>query len=87
MDVPEPIKDFPVHETLKVLDGITLTKSANWWSAVVLIKRGQNLFICFYLWHKKGDKWKRKHKWQIRNREEWMRIKEVVEIFLDRLDQ
>ena len=87
MNISEPIKDFPVHETLKVLDGVTLTKSANWWSAIVLIERGRNLLICFYLWHKKGDKWKRKHKWQIRNREEWMRIKEVVEIFLDRLDQ
>jgi hypothetical protein len=32
-----------------------------------------------YLWQKKGDQWKRKHKFQIRNLQEWEKLKGAID--------
>lgn len=82
---PEPIKDFPVHEMVKVIDGITLAKSGRWWSAALLVEwRGRSV-ICFYLWQKKNDHWKRKYKWQIRSKDDWAKIREAVDSFIGKI--
>ena len=82
---PEPIKDFPVHEMIKVIDGITIAKSGRWWSAVLLVEWRGRTAICFYLWRKSNDQWKRKYKWQIRSEDEWAKIREAVESFMEKV--
>jgi hypothetical protein len=32
-----------------------------------------------YLWQKRNDTWKRKHKFQIRNMDEWNKVKVAIE--------
>jgi hypothetical protein len=32
-----------------------------------------------YLWQKRGEAWKRKHKFNVRNMDEWNKLKNAVE--------
>ena len=75
----------PVSEALKVLDYFTLFKSAKWWAAVVLLESFGRRQICLYLWVRRGDKWRRKHKFVIQDEASWEAIKEAVERFLPQL--
>ena len=52
---------FPVHETVKVLEGITISKSGKWWSAALLVESYGKKQVVLYLWNKDNDgKWKRR---------------------------
>ena len=75
----------PVSESLKVLDYFTLYRSGKWWAAVVLLESFGRKQICLYLWVRKGDSWRRKHKFVIQDEASWEAIKEAVERFLPRL--
>jgi hypothetical protein len=39
-----------------------------------------------YLWQKRNDTWKRKHKFQVRNMDEWNKIKNAVEQLTPKLE-
>jgi len=73
---------FPVSERLKVVDGITLSKSDKWWSAVVALESFGRRQVCIYLWNKRGDEWKRRQKFLVRGRQNWEKIKASVDKFL-----
>ena len=75
----------PVSPSLKVLDHMTLFKSAKWWSAVVLMEAFGRRQIGLYLWVRRGDSWRRKHKFVIQDEASWEAVKEAVERFLPRL--
>lgn len=75
-------KEFPVSETLKVLKGLTLYKTEKWWSAIVLMESFGKKQIAVYLWGKKGDEWKRRQKFVVRNKSQWAEIKEAIEKLL-----
>lgn len=75
---------FPVHESLKVLEGITVSKSADWWSAVLLIE-GYRIHIATYLWHREGDRWKRKGKFMIRSQEQWKKTRDGIDKLIKKL--
>ncbi len=77
--------EFPVSSTLKVIEGKTIRKSDRWWSAVVLLDSFGRRQVCFYLWQKRGDTWKRQHKFLIRNKGDWELIKKAAEELLKKL--
>ena len=73
---------LPVSEKLKVLQYETIFKSSKWWSAVALLESFGRRQVALYLWTRRGDKWKRKQKYVIHSRGEWIQIKDAVEKFI-----
>jgi len=75
----------PIEAPLKVLEQKTISKRFGWWSAVVLLESWGRRQICFYLWQKVGEKWKRKQKFAIHNAEDWGKISDSVKALLSGL--
>ena len=77
---PSLEEQFPVHESIKVLEGAIVSKSDAWWTAVLRI---QSEFkstpqVAVYLWKKKDGKWKRAQKMTI-VQSNWPKLKEAVD--------
>jgi hypothetical protein len=70
---------LPISEFYKVVDSITIFKSQKWWEAIVIFESYGKRQIGMYLWQKKADAWKRKHKFNVRNLDEWNKLKSAVE--------
>jgi hypothetical protein len=70
---------LPISEFYTVVDSVTIFKSQDWWEAIVVFETYGKRSIGLYLWQKKGDAWKRKHKFNVRNLEEWNKLKNAVE--------
>ncbi|MEM2213021.1 MAG: hypothetical protein QXQ28_06860 [Candidatus Nezhaarchaeales archaeon] len=76
---------LPISEKLKVLQHETLFKSDKWWAAVALLESFGRKQVALYLWTKRGNQWKRKQKYVIRDRTEWNRVKDAVERLIPNL--
>lgn len=74
---------FPVSKTLKVIEGTTVYKTDKWWSAVLVVESFGRKQIAVYLWNKKEDEWKRRQKFLVPNKDEWTKIKDAVEKYLE----
>lgn len=72
-------EQLPLSNIYKVIDYVTIFQSNKWWEAIVIIESFGRRSIAMYLWTKKGDKWKRKHKFQVRNMEEWEKVKGAID--------
>jgi len=72
-------EQLPLSSFYKVVDYVTVFRSEKWWEAIVVIESLGRRSIAMYLWQKKGDQWKRKHKFQIRNMQEWEKLKGAIE--------
>jgi len=71
---------FPVHETVKVLEGVTINKSGKWWSAALLIESYGKRHVALYLWNKSADgTWKRKQKFTIVSKDNWEKLKKTLD--------
>jgi hypothetical protein len=70
---------LPISDFYKVIDSVTLFKNQKWWEAVVVFESFGKRSIGMYLWQKREETWKRKHKFNIRNLEEWNKLKNAVE--------
>jgi hypothetical protein len=70
---------LPISDFYRVVDSVTIFKNQKWWEAVVAFEAYGKVSIGMYLWQKKQDVWKRKHKFNIRNLEEWNKLKNAVE--------
>lgn len=70
---------LPLSDFYKVVDHVTIFKSKKWWEAIVLIESSGRRSIAMYMWQFKDEKWKRKHKFQLRNIDEWNKVKNAVE--------
>ena len=70
---------LPISEFYKVVDSFTIFKSQKWWEAVVVFESCGKRSIGLYLWQKREDKWKRKHKFNVRNLDEWSKLKNAIE--------
>ena len=70
---------MPISEFYKVVDSVTIFKNKNWWEAIVIFESYGKRSIGMYLWQKRQDAWKRKHKFNVRNLEEWNKLKNAVE--------
>ena len=75
----EQPEQLPLSNFYKVLDQVTIFKSEKWWEATVIIKSYGRRSIAMYLWQNRDGKWKRKHKFQIRNQQEWEKVKNAVD--------
>jgi hypothetical protein len=76
---PVPEEALPISSFYKVLDYVTIYKTDVWWEAVVVFEAYGRRQVGMYLWQKRGDTWKRKNKFGIRNLDEWGKIKNAVE--------
>jgi hypothetical protein len=70
---------LPISEFYKVVDSVTIFKNKNWWEAIVVFESYGKRSIGMYLWQKREDVWKRKHKFNVRNLEEWNKLKNAIE--------
>lgn len=70
---------LPISEFYKVVDYVTIFKSEKWWEAIVVYESYGKRSIGLYLWQKRADTWKRKHKFNVRNMDEWNKLKNAVE--------
>lgn len=86
VSVPEQDNEkVPIKAPLKVLGYRTINKKFGWWAAVVMLESYAKKQICFYLWQKKGEEWKRKQKFGVHSREDWVSIKNAVESFIQQM--
>jgi len=81
----EQIEQLPLSSFYKVIDHVTIFRSEKWWEAIVVIESFGRRSIAMYLWQKRNDQWKRKHKFQIRNPQEWQKVKEAIDKLAPRL--
>jgi len=72
-------EEIPVSDFYKVIDYVTIFKSDKWWEAVAVIESFGRRAIAMYLWQFRDGKWKRKHKFQLRNLEEWKKVKDAID--------
>jgi len=70
---------LPLSNFYKVIDYVTIFRSEKWWEAIVIIESFGRRSIAMYLWQKRNDQWKRKHKFQIRNPQEWEKVKSAID--------
>jgi hypothetical protein len=70
---------LPISDFYKVVDSVTIFKNQKWWEAIVVFESYGKRSIGMYLWQKRQDIWKGKHKFNIRNVEEWNKLKNAVE--------
>lgn len=75
----------PIIAPLKVIRTKTINKRFGWWSAVVLLESYGRKQVCFYLWQKRDDKWKRKQKFAVHSREDWEHISDAVAGMIEEL--
>ena len=77
---------LPISEFYKVVEYVTLFKSQKWWEAVVIFESYGKRAIGLYLWQKRQDTWKRKHKFNVRNLDEWNKLKNAIEQLAPKLN-
>lgn len=75
----ETREKLPISEFYKVIDYNTIFKSEKWWEAIVVFESLGKRSIGMYLWHNKNGTWKRKHKFTVRNLDEWKKLKNSIE--------
>lgn len=78
---------LPLSEFYKVIDYVSIFRSEKWWEAIVVIESFGKRSIAMYLWQKRNDVWKRKHKFQVRNMDEWSKIKNAIEQLAPKMQQ
>jgi hypothetical protein len=76
---------LPISDFYKVVDYATIFKNQKWWEAIVVFESYGRRQIGLYLWQKRAETWKRKHKFNIRNLEEWNKLKNSVEQLMPKL--
>ena len=70
---------LPISDFYKVIDYVTMFKSEKWWEAIVVFESLGKRKIGLYLWVNRDGVWKRKHKFDIRNLDEWNKLKTAIE--------
>jgi hypothetical protein len=75
----ESSEKLPISDFYKVIEYLTIFKSAKWWEAIVVYEASGKRSIGFYLWEKRNDVWKRKNKFSVRNLEEWDKLKAAID--------
>lgn len=70
---------LPISEFYKVVDYVTIFKSEKWWEAIAVSESLGRRAIGLYLWQNRNGTWKRKHKFNIRNLDEWNKLKNAIE--------
>jgi len=76
---------LPISDFYKVVDYVTIFRSEKWWEAVVVVESFGRRSVGLYLWQFRDGKWKRKHKFQVRNLDEWSKVKNAVDKLASKL--
>lgn len=84
-DTESASEPLPLSSVYKVIDSITIFKNKKWWEAVVVADSFGRRAIAVYLWVKKGDVWKRKHKFQLRSLQDWEKVKTAIDKLVPKL--
>lgn len=80
--------DFPVHDSLDVIDGSTVYKNEEWWKAVVVYESYERrIGVYLWKWRDESDRWVRKQKYVIRDPADWERDREIVDVYLSYLNE
>ena len=82
----QPDEKIPTNEMINVLEYITVTKSGDWWTAVVLAGEAGRKKVMLYMWHKKDGKWSRKQKFTIGRKSDWPLYRDAVEKLLAKIE-
>ncbi len=77
----------PVSDFYTLIDHVTIFKSDKWWEAVAVIESFGRRSIALYLWQFRDGKWKRKHKFELRNLQEWEQVKKAVEALTPKMQR
>jgi len=86
MDGDERMSEkLPLSDFYKVIDYVTIYKSDKWWEAIVVIESFGRRSIAMYMWQFRNGTWKRKHKFQLRNVDEWNKVKDAIDKFVPKL--
>ncbi len=72
-------EQLPLSSIYKVIDHVDIFKNEKWWESVVIVESFGRRSIAVYLWVKKGDAWKRKHKFQLRSVQDWEKVKSAID--------
>ena len=83
----ESSEKLPISEFYKVIDYVTIFKSAKWWEAIVVYESFGKRSIGLYLWEKRNDVWKRKNKFSVRSLDEWNKLKNAIDQLAPKLSQ
>lgn len=78
-------EQLPLSSFYKVIEYVTIFRSEKWWEAIVVIESFGRRSIAMYLWQKRNDQWKRKHKFQLRNMQEWEKVKSAIDTLAPKL--
>lgn len=70
---------LPISDFYKVVDYVTIFKSQKWWEAIVVFESFGKRSIGVYLWVSREGEWKRKHKFEVRNLDEWNKLKNAID--------
>ena len=70
---------LPISDFYKVIDYVNIFKSQKWWEAIVVFESSGKRTIGLYLWVNRDGVWKRKHKFDVRNMDEWNKLKNAIE--------
>ncbi len=84
-ELSQKSEKLPLWEGYKVIDHVTIFKSEKWWEAIAIIESYGKRSIVMYMWQFRDGNWKRKHKFQLRNVDEWNKVKEAVEKLVPKL--
>jgi hypothetical protein len=76
---------LPISDFYKVIDSVTLFKNQKWWEAIVVFESFGKRSLGMYLWQKRQEVWKRKHKFNVRNLEEWDKLKNAIDQLVPKL--
>lgn len=69
---------LPISDYYQVIEYHTVSKSSRWWSFIVTFKARNKTKIGLYLFQKKENSWKRKHKFTISSKEEYDDISKIL---------
>ncbi|MDH5438567.1 MAG: hypothetical protein OEX76_06675 [Candidatus Bathyarchaeota archaeon] len=72
-------EELPISDFYKVIDHVTIFRSEKWWEAVAIIESRGKRSIAMYMWQFRDGRWKRKHKFQLINLDEWNKVKKAVD--------
>lgn len=71
--------EYPVHDELDVIEGETVFRNDNWWKAVVVCDSWNGPEVNVYLWQNQDSRWKRKQKFKVDDKQEWLATKSVID--------
>ncbi|MCK5628102.1 hypothetical protein KAI12_01420 [Candidatus Bathyarchaeota archaeon] len=81
----ESEEKLPISDFYKVVTFKTIFKTEKWWEAVVVFENQGRRALGLYLWQNRAGQWKRKHKFAIKNVDEWNKLRTAMDQLIPKL--